>query len=67
MKGVLITAVVCSVCSSIYGMSPETVLSKSKSYDWHKIVVMSPLPSERESEESSTYAFNDKSLTLPSR
>ena len=61
MKRMLITAVVCSVCSSIYGMSPETVLSESRSYDWHKIATMSPLQSERESEESSTYAFNDKS------
>jgi len=42
-------------------MSPESVLSETKMYDWNKIAIMPPLMDEMEAKDSSTYAFSDKS------
>jgi len=54
-------AVVAPLGIKICTMSPESVLSETKIYDWNKIAIMSPLMEELEAKDSSTYAFSDKS------
>ena len=61
MRKILVTMIVCSLCGGIYAIGPESVLSPSKNYNWIQIASMSPLQLDREVEDSSTYAYNDKS------
>lgn len=61
MKKILTSVIACFVCFGAYAMNPGAVLSESKSYDWCKIASFSPLRSDLENEDSSTYAFGDKS------